>query len=98
MEDLKLDNEMRCHWRMVYEENYQGVDDKNKKALIHAMRWYVYVNEKEKLIKGGYLVVFVGYDRRKVIWEVVDNHVIEEENDNDEIGLQGFNFNFFDKD
>ena len=40
----------------------------------------------------------VGYDRKKVIWEVVDDHVIEEETDNDEIGLRGFDFNLFDKD
>ena len=51
-----------------------------------------------KLIKGGYLLGVVGSDGRKIIWEVVDNHVVEEENDNDEIGLRGFNFNFFDKD
>ena len=31
-----------------------GVYD--KKTLIHAKRWDVYVNEKEKLIKGGYLM------------------------------------------
>ena len=32
------------HWRMVFEENYGGVDD--AKALLHAKRWDIYVNEK----------------------------------------------------
>ena len=54
MEDVKLDVERERHWRMVFEDNDGGVDD--KKALLHAKMWYVYVNEKENIIKGGYLV------------------------------------------
>ena len=45
MEDVKLDDERERHWRMVFEENYGGVDD--KKALLHANRCDVYVNEKK---------------------------------------------------
>ena len=33
---------------------------------------------------------FVGHDGKKVIWGVVDDHVIEEATDHDEIGLRGF--------
>ena len=50
-EDVKLDNERECHWRMVFNDNGGGVDD--KKELLHAKRWDVYVNEKEELIQGG---------------------------------------------
>ena len=39
----------------------------------------------------------VGHDRKKFIWEVVNDYVVEEPTDHDEIGLQGFDFNFFDK-
>ena len=81
---------------MVFDENDGGVDD--KKVFIHYKRWYVYVDEKEKLIKVRYLVEVVGSGGKKVIWEVIDDHVIEEVNDNDEIGLQGFAFNLFDED
>ena len=42
---------------MVFEGKYGGVDD--KKALLHANIWGVYVNEKKKLIKGWYLVRFL---------------------------------------
>ena len=42
MEDFKLVDDMERHWRMVLEDNDGGVD--NKKSLIHAKRWYVYVN------------------------------------------------------
>ena len=73
-----------------------GVDD--KKALLYAKRWDVYLNEKENLIKGGYSVEVVCSGGKKVLWEVVDDHVVEEENVHNEIGLQGFDFNFFDKD
>ena len=33
----------------------------------------------------------VGSDGKKVIWNVVDDNFVEEKNDNDEIGLEGFN-------
>ena len=60
----------------------------DKKALLHAKSWCVYVNEKENIIKGGYLVEVFVSDGKEVLWEVVDNHVVEEWNDHDEIGLQ----------
>ena len=34
-------------------------------------------------------------DRKKVIWEVLDNHVVEDPKDNDDILLWVFGFNFF---
>ena len=36
-------------------------------------------------------------DRKKVIWEVVDNHVVDDGNNHDEIGLQGVDFDSFRK-
>ena len=50
---------------MVFKDNGGGMGD--KKELIHTKRWDVYLNEKENIIKGGYLVEFVGSDRKKVI-------------------------------
>ena len=38
-----------------------------------------------------------GSSGSKVVWEVEDNHVVEDPNDNDEIGLRGFDFNLFGK-
>ena len=61
---------------MVFEDNNGGVD--NKKAIINAKRWDVYTNEKEALVKGGYYVGVSGYYGKKVLWELVDNHVVEE--------------------
>ena len=63
MDNINLDDERECHWRMVFEDNDGGVDD--AKALLHAKRWYIYVNEKEKIVKGGYLVQFLVVTRRK---------------------------------
>ena len=34
------------------------------------------MNEKEKLINGGNLLEYVGHERKKVIWELVDNNGI----------------------
>ena len=44
-----------------------------------------------------YLVEIVGSGGKRVLWEAVDDHFIEEEIDHDEIGIRGFNFNFFGK-
>ena len=38
-----------------------------------------------------------GSDGKKVLWEVVYDHVVEEPKYDDEIVLQGFNFYFFTK-
>ena len=78
----------------MFEENDGRVED--AKALLHAKRWYVYVNEKENLVKGGYSVEFVGHDGKKVLWEEVDDHVIEYPTNHDKIGIQGFDFDLFD--
>ena len=96
MDDFNIDDERERHWRMVFKENDGGVED--EKALLHDKRWDVYVNEKENIVKGGYLVEVVSHEKNKVLWGVVDDHVVEEPTDNEEIGLRGFDFNFFDED
>ena len=52
------------------------------------------MNEKENLVTGGYSVESFGHDGKKVLWRVVNNHVVEEPTDHDDIGIQGFDFNF----
>ena len=59
-----------------FPDNSGGVD--GKKALLHEEGWDVYNYEKEALLKGGYLAEVVDKDGKKVIWEVVNNHVVEE--------------------
>ena len=34
----------------------------------------------------------VGSNGKEVLWKVVDDHVVEEENDDEEIALRGFDF------
>ena len=54
MYDVNLDDERERRWRVMFEDNDGGVDD--SKELLHAKRWDIYVNEKENLVKVGYLV------------------------------------------
>ena len=79
MEDVNLDYERDCNWRMMFEDNGGGVDD--KKTFLHAKMWDLYVNEKGKLVKGGYLVEVIGHHGKKVLWDVLENHVVEEATD-----------------
>ena len=66
----------------------------DEKALLHAKRWDLYLYEKDKLVKGKYSVEVVGHDKKKVIWEGVGDHVVEEPSDHEEIGLRGFDLIF----
>ena len=75
MEYVNLENERERKWRLVFEENNGRVEDAKK--FLHDNRWVVYMNEKENIIQGGYQVKFVGYDRNKVLWEAVTNHVVD---------------------
>ena len=47
------------------------------------------------LVKGDYLVEVDLKENNKVIWEVVDDHVVEEGVEHEELGLRGFGFNLF---
>ena len=49
------------------------------------------------IIRVGYSVKVSSYDGNKVLWEVLDYHVVEEGKEHYKIGLQGFTFNLFDK-
>ena len=51
MYDVNIDDEREHHWGSVFEDNERGVD---YKALLHAKRWDLYLNEKGKLVKGKY--------------------------------------------
>ena len=37
----------------------------------------------------------MGHDKKKVLWEVVVDHVMEEQSDHEDMGLRGFDFNIF---
>ena len=52
-DDINIDERRERHWRNVFEDNEGGVDEK---ALLHAKSCYLYLNEKESLVKGKYLV------------------------------------------
>ena len=41
---VRLDYERGRHWRMVFEENEDGVED--NKLVIHSKMWYLYMNDK----------------------------------------------------
>ena len=49
-------------------------------------------------MKGKYLVEVFEHDKKKLLWEVFSDHVLEEPSDYEDIGLRGFDFNIFDED
>ena len=76
------------HWRYVYED---GNDKKN----IHALRWDVYIKEKEDLIKGEFLVSVSHPKEGNIVWTCVKDHIIEENKQYKSIGLRGFDYELF---
>ena len=83
MDIINKHNEREHQCKIIFEYSGGGVDD--KKALLHAKRWYLHVNEKEHLVKVIYLVEFFGHDKKKVLWVVVEDHVVEEPRDHKDI-------------
>ena len=47
------------------------------------------------IIKGGYYVEVSGSGRKKVVWEVIQDHVINEPKAGSQISGLEFNFNLF---
>ena len=94
--DLVLDDDREHHWRMFFQYNNGGVD--GTKALLHAKKWYVYNSEKEALAKGGYSDEVSYKNSKRLIWEVVDDHVVEQGVEHEEVVIRGFDFNLFGKD
>ena len=66
IEDVRLENKIQHHWRMVFKDNGRGLD--GDKSLVHTNRWYDYMNKKQSIIKGGYYVKVSGSDGKKVVW------------------------------
>ena len=50
----------------------------DEKELIHAKRWDFYTKNKKALSKGGYYVKVSVSGGSKVLWEVLDDHDVQE--------------------
>ena len=81
---------------MIFEDNNGGMD--GTKALLHAKKWDVYNSEKQALVKGGCLFEVSDKDWKRLIYEVGNDHQVEEGVEHEKLGLRGFGFNFLDED
>ena len=72
-------------WRYVAQEG----DDKKE---IHALRWDIYVKEKEELIKRYFSVFFPDPKGRNIVWNCVKDHITEGKDQYRAIGLHGFDY------
>ena len=68
----------------------ENIEDKGK---VHALRWEI--KKQEDLIKIEFLVEVPHPKGGKIIWTCVDDNIIEEKEENREIGLIGFNYTLF---
>ena len=90
MEDIRFDEIREDHWRGLAEGN----DDKKK---IHALRWNVYVKEKEELITRSFSVSVPHPKGGGIVWTCTKDHIIDEKEEYKEIGLRGFNYSLFEE-
>ena len=75
---------------ILLEEN----DDKKK---IHALRWNVYVKEKEELITREFLVSVPHPKGGVIVWTCVKDHILDKKEDYKEIGMRGFDYSLFEE-
>ena len=78
------------HWRNVAEEG----DDKKK---MHDLRWEIYVKEKEELIEIKVLVSVPHPKGKNIVWTCMTDHIIDEKDQYEAIGLRGFDYKLFDE-
>ena len=71
MEDIRFNKIREDHWRDLVEEKYD-------KKRIHALRWNVYVKEKEELIMRVFSVSVPHPKSETIVWTYVKEHVIYE--------------------
>ena len=90
MENIRLDEIREYHWRDIAEEN----DDKKK---IHALRWNIYVKEKEELIMRAFSVSVPHPKGGTIVWICVKDHVIDENEDYKDIRIRGFDYSLFEE-
>ena len=88
MDDIRFDEIWEYHCRYLAKES-------NNKKKIRALRWCVYVKEKEELIARSFSVSVPHPKGGKIVWTCVKDHVIEEKEDYKEIGLRGFDCSLF---
>ena len=89
-EDIRFDKIREDHWRYLAEEN----DDKKN---IHALRWELYVKDKEELITRDFSVSVPHPKGGIIVWTCVKDHIIDEKEDYKEIGLCGFDYKLFEE-
>ena len=90
MDDIRFDEIWEDYWRDLAEES------KDKKK-IHALRWCVYVKEKEEIITRSFLVSVPHPKGGKSVWTCVKDHIIEEKKDYKNIGLHVFDYSLFEE-
>ena len=56
---------------------------------------FIHMSSESSIIKGEYSVEVSCYDGKKVLWGVVDDHVVKDTNNNDELWLRLFGVNLF---
>ena len=89
-EDIRLDAIREYHWRDISEEG-------NDKKKIHALRWEVYVKDKEYLIKRYFSVSVPHTKGGAIVWTCVKDHIINEKEDYKYIGMNGFDYKLFEE-
>ena len=75
---------------MVFDDKNVGVD--GTKTLINAKKWDVYNSKKDVSVKGRYSVDIYYKDWKRLIWEVIDDDVVEEGVEHEKLVLRGFWF------
>ena len=59
---------------------------------MHALRWEVYVKEKEEMIQIYFLVYVPQPKGGGIVWTCVKDHSIDEKEQYEAIGLRGFDY------
>ena len=85
-----MEDTMNEHWRDVAE-------DRKYKSNIYSLRWNVYTQDIEELIKIYFLVSVPHPKGRNIVWTCVKDSITKEKEDCKDIGLCGFDYKLFEE-
>ena len=82
---------MKNHWKDRLEGNIED------RGGVHVLRLEVYRKDKEELIKRDFLMEVPHPKGAKIDWYRVDDNVIQENEENKEMGICVFDYKLFEK-
>ena len=96
--DPELNDEEDIRWYEIREDHWRDVaEEGDNKKKIHALRWEVYLKEKEVLINREFSLSFPHPKGGEIVWTCVKDNIIDEKEEYKDNGIRGIDYKLFEE-